>query len=161
MPKRFRTTVAGLVGDQELSAVATVTTRRIVRRLVEEDGRVLAEVADDHVEAIRLPVGHNGSEPRDTPPPMSWRGLEVEIVEGERKLLDRVGKRLIKAGARRTAGLSKIAVVMGEEARGPEGPTDAEDTVQQFVQQRLAILVTDLRTRDPLVREGLPEGVHT
>ena len=122
---------------------------------------MLVEVADDHVEAVRVPIGHDGGEPRDTPPPISWRGLEVEIVEGERKLLDRVGKRLIKAGARRSAGLSKMAQAMGEEGRCPEAPTDAKDSVQQLVQHRLAILVRELRARDPLVREGLQEGVHS
>jgi CHAD domain-containing protein len=156
VPKRFRTSVAGLVGDQELSPVATVTTRRIVRALVDEDGRVLVELADDHVDAVRV-VGGKGEDPSV----ISWRGVEVEIVEGERKLLDRVGKRLTDAGARRTAGWSKILEVLGKEVPCPEGPTHAKDSVQQLVQHRLSTLVTELRTRDPLVREGLPEGVHS
>jgi CHAD domain-containing protein len=156
VPKRFRTTVAGLVGDQELSPVATVTTRRIVRRLVDEEGRVLVEVADDNVDAVRVLAGQDGDAPV-----LSWREIEVEIVEGERKLLDRVGKRLTKAGARRSDRGSKITTVIGEEARSPEAPTHPKDSVQLLVEHRLASLVMELRTRDPLVREGLPEGVHS
>jgi hypothetical protein len=83
------------------------------------------------------------------------------MVDGERKLLDRVGKRLTKAGARRVARRSKVAEVLGEERSCPEGPKHAKDSVQQLLQHRLSTLVTELRTRDPLVREGLPEGVHS
>ena len=161
VPKRFRTTVAGLVGEQALAAVATVTTRRTARLLVSEDGRVLAEVADDHVEAVLVPARGSERVPGDLPPARSWREVEVELVEGSRKVLERVGTRLAEAGARRTARQSKVAEVLGEPARGPEAPSRGTDSVQLLVHHRIATLVTELRTRDPLVREGLPEGVHT
>jgi CHAD domain-containing protein len=159
VPKRFRTTVTALAGDQELSPVATVTTRRVVRRLLDEDGRVLAEIAEDHVEAARTIAGGDGH-PQDTPP-LSWHEIEVELVEGERKLLERVGERLTRAGARPTQRRSKLAEVLGDEAPPPEAPSRAKDSVQRLVQHRLTTLVAEMRARDPLVREGLPEGVHT
>ena len=50
--------------------------------------------------------------------------------------------------------------MLGKEARGPEAPARPKDSVRALVHHRMATLVTELRTRDPLVREGLPEGVH-
>ena len=150
VPKRFRTTVQGLAGDQTLSAVATVRTRRTVWQLLDEDDRVLAEVADDHVD------GPGGV----AEPPLSWREVEVVLVEGRGQLLDRVGKRLTEAGAREAPRRSKLARVLGREARGPEAPGHAKDPVRALVHHRIDTLVTELRKRDPLVREELPEGVH-
>ena len=54
VPRRFRTTLAGLVGDRALAASATTTTRRTVRHLLDEHDRVLATVTDDRVDAVRL-----------------------------------------------------------------------------------------------------------
>src|SRR3712207_7628555 len=41
--------VLGLLGTATAGPVATVSTRRVVHRLLDEGGRVLAEVADDAV----------------------------------------------------------------------------------------------------------------
>ena len=155
VPKRFRTTVQGLAGAQALSAVATVSTRRTVWQLLDEDDGVLVEVADDHVDGRAVHVGADDDAPR-----LSWREIEVELVEGRGRLLDRVGKRLTGAGARATPRRSKLAEVLGKEARDPEAPAHPKDSVRTLVHHRMATLVTELRTRDPLVREELPEGVH-
>ena len=84
---------------------------------------MLAEVADDHVEAVLVPARGSDRVPGDLPPARSWRELEVELVEGSRKVLERVGTRLAAAGARRTTRQSKVAEVLGEPARGPEAPS--------------------------------------
>jgi CHAD domain-containing protein len=157
VPRRLRTAVAGLVGDQALSAVASVTVRRVVRQLLAQDDRPLAQIRDDHVEAVSAsPEGLD-----DHPTRFSWREVGVELVGGKPKLLRRVGKRLTQAGARPAGLRSQLADVLGEEVRGPDAPTGPHDRVQQLVQHRAAGLVRELRARDPLVREGLPEGVHS
>ena len=84
VPKRFRTTVQGLAGAEGLSAVATVSTRRTVWQLLDDDDRVLAEVADDHVDA--LPVALAGSTGRRSPGARS----RSSSSRAARRLLDRV-----------------------------------------------------------------------
>ena len=92
---------------------------------------------------------------------LSWREVEVELVDGKRKVLERVGKRLVEAGARRTARPSKVAEVVGEQARGPAGPLPCEGPGAAPPPAPARHPGQELRTRDPLVRERLPEGVHT
>ena len=156
VPRRFRSTLAGLVGDRALAATATTTTRRTVRHLLDEDDRVLASVTDDRVDAVRL-----GPDDADRPTLISWREVEVTLVDGRPKLLRRVGEALTDAGARPADGRSRLADVLDGEGHRPEAPSRPRDRTQQLIQHRLGDLVRELRARDPLVREGLPEGVHT
>ena len=157
VPRRFRTTLAGLVGDRALAATATTTARRTVRLLLDEDERVLASFTDDRVDAVRLgPVGD-----ADAPAVTSWREVEVALVDGRPKLLHRLGKALTEAGARPADSRSRLADVLDGEGHRPEAPSRPRDRTQQLIQHRVSDLVRELRARDPLVREGLPEGVHT
>ena len=154
VPQRFRSTVMGLTGDQTLSAVATVTTRRAVLLLLDKEDAVLAQVTDDCVEALRTPVAG------DAALPQVWREVHVALLGGRRKLLDRVDERLAKAGVGHVVPGSRLADVLGAVPAPPLTSTLPSDAAGQLVQQRLHELVSDLRTRDPVVREGLPEGVH-
>ena len=120
VPKRFRSTVAGLSGAQDLVPMAIVTTRRTVRRLLDGEEVVLAEVADDHVEAL-LVTPDEADSTTDTRRSASWREVEVDLVDGEPAVLEGVGKRLAEAGAERTARGSKLAEIMGEPSTGPVG----------------------------------------
>src|SRR5215467_11850880 len=61
-----------------LAPVATVTTHRQTVNLLDATGRVLAEVADDRVNAARPP---------DPAAADSWREVEVELAEGGADLL--------------------------------------------------------------------------
>ena len=161
VPKRLRSTVVGLAGDQALSPVATITTRRSVLRLLGTEGVVLAEVADDAVEAVLLIEGEPAPEDEGTAPPTTWREVEVELGEGAPELLVRVGERLARAGARRTTRRSKLGDLLGGSTVGPVAPQRGKDAVQSLVQHRLAGQLDALRRREPLARENLPEGVHT
>ena len=69
---------------------ARITTRRIERRLLDEQGRVLAEVAEDTVEGRDLVTDER----------QTWHEIEVELVEGDDRLLEAVDARLRDAGAR-------------------------------------------------------------
>src|SRR3954451_14844184 len=98
VPKPFRSTLRGLVGDRELVPVATLSTRRTVRELHDGGGRVLAEVVDDHVEA-------RAARSED---PVTWRELEVELVDGDQDLLDATGRLLEESGATTSVRRSKL-----------------------------------------------------
>ena len=74
------------VRDNELVPVVTLKTRRIVHRLLDADGEVLAELADDHVTA----------ESEDSKPD-SWREWEIELVNGEPELLE-AAEALLRGG---------------------------------------------------------------
>ena len=65
---------------------------------------MLAEVADDTVEATVLP-----SAPGGEPELLSWREVEVELVAGEEALLAAVADVLVAAGARPSPRASKLA----------------------------------------------------
>ena len=154
--QRFRTTLAGLVGDSTLAAAATTTTRRTVRHLLGEDDRVLASVADDRVDGVRLGDARRGR-PADTRRLARGRG---DARRRPPKLLRRVGEALTDAGAQPADGRSRLADVLDGAGRRPEAPAP-RDRTQQLGPAPVGELVRELLTRDPLVREGLPEGVHT
>ena len=154
VPKRLRATVTALVRDQRLVPVAEIDTRRTARRLLDADGRVLAEVADDHVTA-RARVGEATEE--------EWREVEVELVDGDDSLLAAAADLLEDAGARPATAASKLARTLGDRVPGPRvvAPRSADDATAALVQHRLAELLDAVAGSDPLVREDLPDGVHT
>ena len=151
VPKRFRDTVSGLVAGQAMEPVAVIVTERTARPLIDDEGVVLAEVADDRVTA---------SIPDTEGDPVTWREIEVELVGGDADILSRVGRRLIKAGAERSARTSKLNELIGGPGAEPFGPTRGKDPVQALVLHRLGTQLEVMRRRDPLARENLPEGVH-
>lgn len=154
VPKRFRTALAGLVGDQDLVLVATLVTHRTQRALLDDRGRVLAEVVDDRVEA--RPAGAESEEP------LTWREIEVELVEGDEDLLGATEQRLGDSGATASVRRSKLELVLPSPVRtDPLAPTRTRDRVGRLIHHRLASQLHELLLRDPLARENLPEGVHT
>ncbi len=152
VPKRLRDTVSGLVGGQAMAPIAVIVTERTLRQLIDGQGVVLAEVADDRVEA-----SPSATEVDST----SWREIEVELIEGDAEILARVGRRLIKAGAEPSARPLKLSELVGGPESEPIGPTRGKDRVQALVLHRLSTQLEVMRRRDPLARENLPEGVHT
>jgi CHAD domain-containing protein len=158
VPRQLRTHVAGLTGDQELLPVARVTTHRTVRPLLDEAGSVLAEVADDRVQAYAITASEPEPGDQDL---LQWREIEVELVDGGTKVLRKVGDRLERAGARRSGRRSKLSEVLGGPGAEPVAPSRGKDRVQLLVQHRLATQLDELRRRDPAARQDLPEGVHT
>ena len=112
--------VRGLVGTQQVGPVATVHTHRVLRRLLDADGRQLAEVADDLVTGTALPT-----RPGSRRSSSSWREIEVELVDGGPELLDAAGEALVAAGARLSGSSSKAA---GAGRRAcPAAPRRGED----------------------------------
>lgn len=104
---RVRVREAGLVPS------ARLTTRRTVSRLLDADGVVMAELADDEVLAEALPADRSGEVSTST-----WREIEVELVKGDEALLEAAGERLIAAGARPAAIGSKVGRALQSRLAG-------------------------------------------
>lgn len=156
-PVALRRVVAGLVRDDALAPVVTIHTDRAVHRLHGEQGLVVAEVADDRVSAESVDPDAPG------PALLTWREVEVELVAGDRDLLEEAATLLTSAGARPSDSPSKLARALGDRlvVRVPvlpepskKGP--AADVIQlRFLQQ-----VAALQRLDPWVRHDAPEAVH-
>jgi len=138
------------VRDRELIPVVTLRTHRVVHRLLDADGAVLAELADDHVTATTT----DGE-------PDRWREWEVELVGGDRELLEAAEAVLRAAGAEPAAGPSKLARALGDRVPAADGwelpakPRTA-DVFRAYVTEQ----VQAIRQRDPEVRRDAPEGIH-
>jgi CHAD domain-containing protein len=134
--------------------VAELATRRRRWRLTDDDGRVLVEVVDDHVSAHTLGASTSG---------ISWREVEVELGGyGDPELLDRVEKRLLTAGVRRSGARSKLARLLGDRLTAPEsaarpgGKATAGEVVLAYLREQ----ADAIRAGDPLVRQDVPDAVH-
>jgi hypothetical protein len=92
VPHAILAPVRGIVRDRHLAEVARVSTRRREYPLLGGDSTVLATVCDDAVDAERLDV------PDEV---QSWREWEVELVDGDQRVLEAVESALLDAGARK------------------------------------------------------------
>ena len=137
-----------------LAPVAQLTTQRRRWILADPEGHALAELVDDRVKAHTM-----GKQTRA----VSWRELEVELAEhGQVRLLDRLERKLLKRGARRSQAGSKLGRLLAEDLpdrRDPPGP-GASSTAGDVVLAYLRIQADQLRKYDPMVRRDLPDAVH-
>lgn len=135
--------------DNELTPVVTLSTRRIVHRLLDADGEVLAELSDDEVT----------STVDDTTE--TWREWEFELVNGEQDLLEAADPVLRSAGAAPASGPSKLARALGDRVPSeaawelPSKPSTAD-----LFRAYAAAQVKAIHERDPEVRRDLPDSVH-
>ena len=95
VPARLASRVAEVTGGRPLAPIAQLDTERTVVTLTRDNGRTVAEVADDMVTARRLDNG--------TRQPLRWREIEVEVPEPEPEL-QQAAADLLKAAGARTAG---------------------------------------------------------
>ncbi|MEV5106130.1 CHAD domain-containing protein [Streptomyces massasporeus] len=156
LPDDLAALVRSRVRDSELLPVVRLRSARDVRHLLDADGRLLAEVSVDTVHAERL-TGRGGE--------AQWTEVEVELADGgDPALLDKVEKRLRKAGVRKSASSSKLARALEETAPGKRRksphvrrPVTAGDHVLAYVRtQRDAIVELD-----PAVRRDAEDSVHS
>lgn len=92
LPRSLAGLIRSRVRDAELLPVVRLLSDRDVRDLVDSEGRLLAEVSVDAVRAERLTVDGGTAQ---------WTELEVELADGgDPAFLDKVDKRLRKAGVR-------------------------------------------------------------
>ncbi|MEU3937341.1 CYTH and CHAD domain-containing protein [Streptomyces sp. NPDC029044] len=156
LPDDLAALVRSRVRDGELLPVVRLRSDRDVRHLLDADRRLLAEVSVDTVHAERL-TGRGGQ--------ARWTEIEVELADGgDPALLDKVEKRLRKAGVRPSASSSKLARALEETAPGKRRrtaparkPVTAADHVLAYVRtQRDAIVELD-----PAVRRDAEDSVHS
>jgi CHAD domain-containing protein len=131
-----------------VSRVAVLRTRR-EGVLVTDGGRGIAEVVDDNLQVLD----------DDDAVVRTFEELEVELVEGRKKELRRIEKRLRKAGATDPEGRPKLLQALDLRPRPAPRPgkrdTPAQVTAVLQAQFRRLLL------HDPVTRLGVdPEGVH-
>lgn len=152
--------LAGVTVGRPLQPVARLSTTRQRTELRTSDGRVLAEVDHDTVEGANLTVPAG--------PVVVFTEVEVELAEGSAlEVLEAVAARLVKAGARPSRRLSKLATVLHSQAAPPAslngtGKAKARSTMADILQQQARSCLAALVDHDPPIRLGAsdPEHVH-
>lgn len=143
VPEELTARVRAVVRTAALRPVTRLHTRRVETPLLDEAGRTLALLAQDEVRAES-----DGAE-------QSWTEIEVELVDGDERVLRAVEKRLLAAGATPAAGPSKLARALGDRLDTRPAAAASEPVFAYATEQRDAIVAND-----PAVRDGDPEGVH-
>ncbi|MCX4908707.1 CYTH and CHAD domain-containing protein [Streptomyces sp. NBC_00878] len=156
VPRALSGLVRSRVRDAELVPVVRLRSARDVRHLVDASGGLLAEISVDRVRAERLSGGDGTT---------AWTEIEVELADdGDPAFLDKVEKKLRKAGVSRSKSASKLARALGETGDKPRkqavveaAPVTAGDHVLAYVRvQRDAIIELD-----PAVRRDVYDSVHS
>ncbi|MBT2211884.1 CYTH and CHAD domain-containing protein [Actinomadura sp. NEAU-AAG7] len=126
-----------------LVAVAEIRTDRTERELLDRGGTVLAQLVDDRVTGVRL-------EPREEGV-VTWRELEVELVDGEEDVLDAVGEHLTGSGAQASQESNKLSIVLGV-APAPDGYSGEMRSTVQVMSAYLSAQAARMLAYDPRVR---------
>lgn len=148
VPATLRALVAEVVGYSPLVPAAELRTRRTVRQVTTPRGRVLAELADDSVTAIRR------GEQR------SWRELEAELAGGTVDDLAAISAALVEAGAQPKDSPSKLVQALGNDLRslghGPGESSSAADVLRTYIAAQVGMI----QGREAEVRVDAPDAVH-
>ncbi|MFJ1603781.1 CHAD domain-containing protein [Streptomyces sp. NPDC088253] len=108
VPEDLTALVRSRIREAELVPVVRLLSARDIRHLVDASGTLLAEVSVDRVRAERLSGGAGSAE---------WTEIEVELADdGDPAFLDKVEKKLRKAGLKRSASASKLAKALDDTA---------------------------------------------
>jgi CHAD domain-containing protein len=151
LPPTLEKGVEGLAAGESLDAVAAIKTTRTAYRLLNADGDLLLEVADDQVE----------SGPPDGELMLhSWRELEVELgPAGKKKDRKRARKLLQAAGASPSTIRTKLDRAMGPAVPDDQALTVEAGTVGELVAAYVAAQCEVLASNDVGMRTGKP-AVH-
>jgi CHAD domain-containing protein len=147
LPGALAKAVAGLRAGERLDPVATVKTTRTAYRVLNRDGELVLEIADDQVE----------SGPPDGEPLDSWREVEIELgPAGKTKDLKQARKLLRAAGATPSAIRTKLDRALGPWPADSEEPADKARTVGELVGAYVAAQCVVLASNDVGLRTGNP-----
>ncbi|QJU53876.1 CYTH and CHAD domain-containing protein [Herbiconiux sp. KACC 21604] len=171
VPQEVLDAVRVHVRDHRLTPLARISTTRAVTNLLDADGRVVIELADDRVVASDARAGVA----------RAWREWEVELGEAapgtpkkRAALLEEAAALLLAAGAEVSPSVSKLAQALGrtglggtEEQPGNAAPAAPARTVESALTPAAAVVlagVRDLATQivdlDPRVRADDDDAVH-
>ncbi|WP_221325667.1 CYTH and CHAD domain-containing protein [Actinoplanes sp. L3-i22] len=143
VPDELRALVRTIVRRRPLEPVARLRTHRVETPLRDKKGRTLALIAQDQVRA------ESGKERS------AWQEVEVELVDGDQRVLDAVEKILLAAGARPAEGPSKVARALADRLKEKPGKDKINPVSRYAREQRDAII-----EHDPAARLGEEESVH-
>ncbi len=145
-PDELRRLLSTHLRHGRLEPVATMRTRRRGVRVADDERRV-ADVTIDAVDV--LDAGRSAGR---------FVEVEVELVDGDESDLERLGRTLRRAGARRSDGCPKLLRVL----RLDEAPSPHRDaTLLEHLRHLLLVQLRELEAHDPGVRLGDdPEDVH-
>jgi CHAD domain-containing protein len=151
LPPAVMAAVTGLSAGESLDPVAKILTTRTAYRLLNADGELVMEIADDQVE----------SGPLDGESTLhSWREVEVELgPAGTEKDLKRAGEFLRAAGATPSTAKTKLDRALGPTLQGGPAPAAGHGTVGELVAAYVAAQCDVLASNDVGLRTGAPE-VH-
>ncbi|MGW1984728.1 CYTH and CHAD domain-containing protein [Streptomyces collinus] len=154
VPEEIAALVRSRVRTADLIPVVRLRSARDVRHLVDADGALLAEASVDAVTAERLNRAGGTAQ---------WIEIEVELADdGDPAFLDKVDKRLRKAGVRPSKAHSKLARALEQTGGTPAhrhtraNPVTAGDHVLAYLREQRETLLEC----DPAVRRDLPDSVH-
>ncbi len=156
VPRELLDVVLAIVRDRPIEPVARITTQRESQVLYGVEGTALAEFSNDHVTAWS--AGKSG-DPDSGPAEQQWREWELELVgnngTADTELLDRLGNRLLDAGAAPAGYGSKLARVLGttSQSNGTQPPADP-------VHRAVAEQIDQLLVWDRALRADVPDAVH-
>jgi inorganic triphosphatase YgiF len=151
LPAALAKGVAGLRAGETLQPVATIVTTRTAYRLLDADGALVLEIADDRVES-GPPDGESTLH--------SWREVEVKLgPAGKKKNLKQAGKLLRAAGATPSTTRTKLDRALGPTLPDGQAVSVEPSTVGELVAAYVAAQCDVLASNDVGLRTGTPE-VH-
>ncbi|MEV5411456.1 CYTH and CHAD domain-containing protein [Thermopolyspora sp. NPDC052614] len=151
VPTELADLVRAYTRGAELVPIAQLDTKRNLTRLLDDNGDLLLEIADDRVKGTVL---------GDDPVVDRWREVEAELVKGDAALLKKAGKRLRKAGATPADASSKLARLLDTRLRAIQVSKPVEGTAGAVVVGYLASQVNALLAQDARVRQAEDDAVH-
>ena len=157
VPASLRRPVEVFLRGVELVPAVRLGTTRTVRHLLDAEGTVLAEIAQDEVSASTPSADGSVATVQE------WSELEVELVHGDRRLLDAVVDALVAAGARPSDSPSKLSRALGDRLppKVPALPDGVgKGSAAAVLLRHLREHVTRLTGNDPLARADAPDAVH-
>ena len=145
--------VRALTRDVALVPVMTIRTERHEQEVLDDQQRVLAVLASDEVTAT--PLLASGE-------PVTWSEREVELIEGDEALLDRLSRHMTRSDLRPSEWPSKLAHALAATSLAPEPEATALDpsTAGGVLVAHLRDQVDQLDLHDVGVRCGQPDAVH-
>lgn len=151
LPAALENGVDGLLAGEKLGAVATIKTTRTAYQLLNADGDLLMEIADDQVES-GPPDGESMLH--------SWREIEVELgPAGKKKDLKQARKLLQAAGAAPSTIRTKLDKALGPALPDRQAFTIEAGSVGELVAAYVAAQCEVLASNDVGMRTGEP-AVH-
>ena len=148
LPPPLTEGVQGLLAGESLDAVATIVTARTAYQLLNADGELVLEIADDQVQ----------SGPPDGKSMLhSWREVEVELgPAGKKKDLKRATKLLLDASASPGKTRNKLDRALGSALPDGQASTVESGTVGDLAAAYVAAQCEVLASNDVGMRTGTP-----